>query len=167
MDKFAELLEAEFDLSFGDETANGHAGPCLDNTIRDDVTNAPSPKQIDDMRAARSRRIPDGPGAQHGIAYCGFRTDVRTRLPVLDGDSHFRARNTDAASRDDVTVALQSIDRIGRKNDNIETLAFLNASGRFNAANRHNRNVLPRHSLVRLRELRQNMTRSHRRYDGQ
>ncbi|BDC40266.1 hypothetical protein PTKU15_35630 [Paraburkholderia terrae] len=72
MDKFAQLLEAEFDLSFGDETANGYTGPRLDDPIRDDVSNAPLPKQIDDMRPARSRRIPDRPGVQHGIAYSGF-----------------------------------------------------------------------------------------------
>jgi hypothetical protein len=86
---------------------------------------------------------------------------------VLDGDRHLRARNTDAASRDDVTITLQPIECVGRKNDNIETLAFLNASGRFNAAYRNNRNALPGHGLVRLRKLRQNMTRSHRRNDGQ
>ncbi|BCZ81273.1 hypothetical protein PTKU64_49480 [Paraburkholderia terrae] len=86
---------------------------------------------------------------------------------MFDGDGHLGARNTDAASRDDVTVTLQPIERIGCKHDNIETLAFLNAPGRFNAAYRHNRNALPGHSLVRLRELRQNMTRRHRRNDGQ
>ncbi|BDC40265.1 hypothetical protein PTKU15_35620 [Paraburkholderia terrae] len=86
---------------------------------------------------------------------------------MLDGDRHLRARNTDATSRDDVTTALQPIERIGRKNDNIKTLAFLNAPGRFNAAYRHNRNALSGHRLVRLRELRQNMTRRHRRYDSQ
>jgi hypothetical protein len=86
---------------------------------------------------------------------------------VLDGDRHLGARNTDAASRDDVTITLQSAECVGRKNDNIETLAFLNASSRFNPAYRHNRDVLPGRSPVRLRELRQNMTRSHRRNDGQ
>jgi hypothetical protein len=66
-----------------------------------------------------------------------------------------------------VTIPLQPVECIGCKNDNVETLAFLNASSRFNAAYRHNRNTLPGRRFVCIRELRQHMPRGHRRYDGQ
>ena len=66
-----------------------------------------------------------------------------------------------------MTIPLQPVECIGCKNDNVETLAFLNAAGRFNPAYRYDLDALPGRSLVRLRQLRQNMTRRHRRYDGQ
>ncbi|BCF92225.1 hypothetical protein PPGU16_52920 [Paraburkholderia largidicola] len=55
VDEFTQLLKTELDLSLSDKAAHRYAGPRFDDTIRDDVGNTPLTKQIDDMRAARSR----------------------------------------------------------------------------------------------------------------
>ena len=83
--------------------------------------------------------------------------------PAAHRDRDAGAHEVDLAAGDEVTGREQLVDRVGREHHDVERLAGLHARGGVDAADRFDRDALPRASLVGARQLGEHRLGRHRR----
>jgi hypothetical protein len=163
MHQFAVLLEAEFDLTLGDQPAHRDTGRGQHDAWANLLGDAPALEQRGQRHAAGPGRIPDAARRQHGSAQRGFGGNVGPRRAGADRDRHARAHQVGPAAGDHGSGGDQPVDRIGGQRHHVEGLAGLHALGGIDPADRLEIDLDAGLLVVAMDEVRQQLAGRHRR----
>src|SRR5207248_5011079 len=123
--QFAQLLEAEFDIPACHERAHWNARRSLHAARRNGVGDAPALEQANEVRTARTCRIPDAARAQDRVANRRLAGDVGSRRARGYRYRHCGTSDVGCAPRIDAAAGCQLLHRIDCQHDEIECFTLV------------------------------------------
>ncbi len=139
----------------------GTPGGGLHDAALDLPGNAPTLEQAGQRNATGPGRIADAARGEHSLAHRLFGRDVGLVRTCAHRHRHARAHQVHFGAGLHAAGSDQLVDRIGRQDDHVKSLAGLYAPGRIDPAHRFDGHAAARTALKRIHQLSQHLASGH------